>query len=973
MPFHRTIVVTVPVFLRKKKLLCHPRESCADFFWIPLPLTENPVVSDSAIVRYVFYHGTEDSIYYIAGTWDEPEILDEYGKSFYVLSVVGPPADTVTGIDMESPCTDISAPLLVNIVPPYDIIVLDEECDGSISTQTVYIESSVGLDVFFVIDGQQIVNPKEVFTIQHNNDTEWNIEVSYKGDCPRVFTNHYSECKNALCEPIKIEILDVDCLYWGEGINVELKVSGGNPDPETGYQTDELGLEFFPDQVVTYYVSNDLLFTFQVEDMDGCSAYIEELLYCYCCLPILTGEMPEDTLFICSADIENTPIQMSYTILDDNNTIVYGIYPADTEGDDAETPIAFNPDGIFNPAEIEGLNYNTIYYVSAVSGMDYNLDAYPDNIDECRERKGKTPVIYYEEGNCECGQTLPNILLLDIDISSAGFYVLKFSVSGGTPYDYGYIIEGENINDNTDNLGNPFEIVSEDNLISLTASDKSGCEVLFELEMDDNVFPRLKGQLSQDTSYVCSKKLLYVSMDYIETDSTFTQYALYAEKDSVDDLDIPIYKNTDGFFNFNNIPGIQYNIVYLISVLNGKDKDGDGNLDNDEWLERSNNMPLVFLSPLEAETGDIICDDLQENFEFPLHILGGSMPAYNESTSYYLNGMAKDTGAYIFTFDYSLNDTLFTIEDGAGCNISLAIENPCVLDCKDIAAILGTDTLKVCTGETAMANIFSPAQINEDMSSVSVFVLHQKASNDLLPEDILNFNNTGLFSKTEELNYFVPYFITNITGPDVDNDGLPELTHSCTDLSNAQTLLFYPDFNLAIQDTLCDEQEGIMQYWVSVNCPDCLTGSTFVLSDIVNETLKADEDIIFEVNDNTFWQLNASLSNTGCSISISDTAKCDKLTGGLSETDKTKRVIRVFPNPAKEEIYILIHYHTINNTITQLKVYDLNGKLCYQQPFSEHHPFSHQIDVKNWTSGIYFLAIQTKDGKVLRERIAVQK
>ncbi len=69
-------------------------------------------------------------------------------------------------------------------------------------------------------------------------------------------------------------------------------------------------------------------------------------------------------------------------------------------------------------------------------------------------------------------------------------------------------------------------------------------------------------------------------------------------------------------------------------------------------------------------------------------------------------------------------------------------------------------------------------------------------------------------------------------------------------------------------------------------------------------------------------------------------------------SDEEKETIRVFPNPANDQINILAG----NEIIQSITGTDLSGKII-------SIPLSAQIDISEWTSGIYFLSILTSTQK----------
>ncbi|HWY09844.1 MAG TPA: S8/S53 family peptidase [Bacteroidia bacterium] len=84
---------------------------------------------------------------------------------------------------------------------------------------------------------------------------------------------------------------------------------------------------------------------------------------------------------------------------------------------------------------------------------------------------------------------------------------------------------------------------------------------------------------------------------------------------------------------------------------------------------------------------------------------------------------------------------------------------------------------------------------------------------------------------------------------------------------------------------------------------------------------------------------------------------------GVKEISLAANSVLVYPNPATDKIYVTIK----NKTENDLFVYDVNGKLVYENKNSS----SFSIDTEKWNRGIYFIKISNKDG-VSTSKIVLQ-
>jgi hypothetical protein len=90
---------------------------------------------------------------------------------------------------------------------------------------------------------------------------------------------------------------------------------------------------------------------------------------------------------------------------------------------------------------------------------------------------------------------------------------------------------------------------------------------------------------------------------------------------------------------------------------------------------------------------------------------------------------------------------------------------------------------------------------------------------------------------------------------------------------------------------------------------------------------------------------------------------------GIQQTPEYHK-FTVFPNPAKNEIKLkFVFPHTLKNQNSVLHINDINGKSIMEinNPFTDNDEIA--IDISSLPNGIYFLGLQTEDGKSLNKFI----
>jgi multisubunit Na+/H+ antiporter MnhC subunit len=84
------------------------------------------------------------------------------------------------------------------------------------------------------------------------------------------------------------------------------------------------------------------------------------------------------------------------------------------------------------------------------------------------------------------------------------------------------------------------------------------------------------------------------------------------------------------------------------------------------------------------------------------------------------------------------------------------------------------------------------------------------------------------------------------------------------------------------------------------------------------------------------------------------------------EISLNKNDFSVYPNPSKELLYLQLENNTPANLVKDIAIYSLNGTKVYAT-----NQFEKTIDLKNFTTGIYFIKIQFS-GNLITKKIIVQ-
>lgn len=135
------------------------------------------------------------------------------------------------------------------------------------------------------------------------------------------------------------------------------------------------------------------------------------------------------------------------------------------------------------------------------------------------------------------------------------------------------------------------------------------------------------GELPTDNQFVCFGEVIQVAaVGAFVPEGTAVAYILHSTPNNA--LSAPLAIRLDGVFDPGEIPNIDLNIPYYISILGGLDEDGNGvpDLENSGCVKLSNVMPVVFLTEVIMDF-DLTYYEDNQTFDISITASGG-LPAY---------------------------------------------------------------------------------------------------------------------------------------------------------------------------------------------------------------------------------------------------------------------------------------------------------------------------------------------------------
>ncbi len=95
---------------------------------------------------------------------------------------------------------------------------------------------------------------------------------------------------------------------------------------------------------------------------------------------------------------------------------------------------------------------------------------------------------------------------------------------------------------------------------------------------------------------------------------------------------------------------------------------------------------------------------------------------------------------------------------------------------------------------------------------------------------------------------------------------------------------------------------------------------------------------------------------------------CDDLTTGTEEQDAgAKPQVKIFPNPAGNQVFVSIH-HELTGAL--LEISDINGKLMYSEELANPESY---VDLSTYTSGMYVFKLMDSNGDIIESIKIIKK
>ncbi|MEQ3796458.1 choice-of-anchor J domain-containing protein [Flavobacteriaceae bacterium MJ-SS4] len=228
-------------------------------------------------------------------------------------------------------------------------------------------------------------------------------------------------------------------------------------------------------------------------------------------------------------------------------------------------------------------------------------------------------------------------------------------------------------------------------------------------------------------------------------------------------------------------------------------------------------------------------------------------------------------------------------------------------------------------------------------------------------------------------------YTTNFTNNPLTHSGLKSTKTTLSFPANSQDIAFsisnidekvkgkrgtyYRDL---VNVTFTDEFGGVQTYGnfsgsgtssVSVDIPNKVQSVTISLS---NDLALISQDVVLSIN---FSSVSYCSSSSQASRSFINSKSSEQNTSVLN--DNTENLIKIFPNPASESLYV--KFGELNEKPSNILLYSIDGRLMRNINLSSQARNStKEINLNGISSGLYLLKVINQNGSVLKvKRIVV--
>ncbi len=410
-------------------------------------------------------------------------------------------------------------------------------------------------------------------------------------------------------------------------------------------------------------------------------SYFSTLTHAQCNTEI--GNLPSDTLFICENGVEIIPHE-SY-ILDENDALIYLLH---TENGLEQAIDTFSSNEIAWQ-ELGVINWNTMYFVSAIAGADVNMDGLPDDLNgECTLVSNAMPVIFA----ASVGLTL----LSDCSTDFFSDSLCSFVTSSVLHID-------DEINHITDDVDRVYTIYNNLDLDTITTSlpvefpytllagdfavfkitDNFGCIDTTVIFNNDDCLPIIDGlaiitNMPLQRQDICDGDTSQVYAGCIATDFNSTVEYVLSTSPLYDEDSIIATNSNGGIFSALDAQGFESQELYVIGTVT------NSFFGNTGYTEEP--TPIVFLKPTKLAIHVLDCNSETGMATLEITPIGG-LPEFDTDAFYNIEGDIETSLQFGESqvievplsagMEWELN---LTISDASECQELIATGEMCVVN-----------------------------------------------------------------------------------------------------------------------------------------------------------------------------------------------------------------------------------------------------------------------------------------------------
>ena len=428
--------------------------------------------SDQQINLFNLLGGTPD----IGGTWT-PDPFTGFNaatETFNPLYIKGGKYPFEYTFAPDGACPEVKAEIEVEIeeIPVIEVDDIEPVCEGN-EAEVVY-STSAGKAPFTIIiteDGSNLTF--------NNQPKDGSIFLTPKKGSTYILTTVISSSTNA-CQLDTSIVLDfsyftapvvsLDSAFCdATNITYQVAMTLANGDPASYELNDNINANN-QNKYVSDPINSGSTYTFTIKDDNGClpESTISGVFSCGCATIVGTQTYTGDTTTVCETSSASV-VHNADEFLDPNDALSYILH--DSKGSSLGNVLAHNSSGefFFDPAS---MNFDEVYYISAVAGDANGTLADLSNPNGCMEVSPGQPIIFRENPDISFIDINTNVCPSDLSVweisTTKGRLPITLTDDAGKTY---------NLNSSPENIS---ETIFQDTSINLTTvTDAYGCSHTF--------------------------------------------------------------------------------------------------------------------------------------------------------------------------------------------------------------------------------------------------------------------------------------------------------------------------------------------------------------------------------------------------------------------------------------------------------------------------------------------------------------